>query len=533
MSTTATLPLEKSPVYRDIDLRADDFVVQEQVQQRADYDLDKVHEYAALYKDGRDLGRIVVFFDRKTEAFILADGFHRHRAAMEAGLTTLPAEVHEGTVREALFYATGCNLHGKPLTNADKRKRVMTLLHDPEWSHWSDKAIARHCGVTQPFVGTLRKSLITVISDEKPHEPSTRTYQDKYGHVHTMDTSKIGQRVPETPVAVHTAIASHGTGTSSGGSIGSTTPPILTEVLEPEPPAVEPSPTPARFGSGDAEWYTPPAVVKQVREVLGGTIDLDPASCAEAQRVVDATTYYTTQDDGLRQSWHGTVFVNPPYKMPLVARFVGKLVEELDARHTTATILLVNNATQTDWFQFIAQRADVLCFPDGKIPFTHATRDDSAGPLAGQVLLYFGPHVACFCEVFGETGLLLHAVGRPVDPDGDPRNTAEAIIEMMGAAYALDLADEIPRLIAPLPAPAAPAPTAAPRPQRKSGALQARVWEALKQHQPCSNAQVAKVLGEERKHVHKALQSLVRHGKARQDGVTYYVKAGADHEPNA
>src|SRR5215468_251158 len=98
MSTIPTLPLEKTPVYSDIDLRADNFVVQEQVQQRADYDRDKVHEYAALYKEGRDLGRIVVFFNRLEEAYVLADGFHRHRAASEAGLTTLPAEVHAGTV---------------------------------------------------------------------------------------------------------------------------------------------------------------------------------------------------------------------------------------------------------------------------------------------------------------------------------------------------------------------------------------------------------------------------------------------------
>ena len=49
------------------------------------------------------------------------------------------------------------------------------------------------------------------------------------------------------------------------------------------------------------------------------------------------------------------------------------------------------------------------------------------------------------------------------------------------------------------------------------------VWLVVKKLQPCTNAQVAKVLGEERKRVHQALQSLVKQGKARKNGVQYSV----------
>ena len=47
------------------------------------------------------------------------------------------------------------------------------------------------------------------------------------------------------------------------------------------------------------------------------------------------------------------------------------------------------------------------------------------------------------------------------------------------------------------------------------------VWLVVKKLQPCTNAQVAKVLGEERKRVHQALQALVKQGKARKEGLTY------------
>lgn len=59
------------------------------------------------------------------------------------------------------------------------------------------------------------------------------------------------------------------------------------------------------------EHYTPRAVVEAAREVLG-SIDLDPASCPEAQQVVRARHWFGVDDDGLAQRWRGQVFLNPP-----------------------------------------------------------------------------------------------------------------------------------------------------------------------------------------------------------------------------
>ncbi len=70
------------------------------------------------------------------------------------------------------------------------------------------------------------------------------------------------------------------------------------------------------------EYYTPPAIVEAARTTLGA-IDLDPASCAEANEVVRATEYYTpdARGGGLRPGWRfapgaalvsARVFLNPP-----------------------------------------------------------------------------------------------------------------------------------------------------------------------------------------------------------------------------
>ena len=67
----------------------------------------------------------------------------------------------------------------------------------------------------------------------------------------------------------------------------------------------------ARHLTGTPEHYTPSEVVEAARTTLGA-IDLDPASCEAASRVVRASSYYTKQQNGFVKLWRGRVFLNPP-----------------------------------------------------------------------------------------------------------------------------------------------------------------------------------------------------------------------------
>lgn len=121
-----------------------------------------------------------------------------------------------------------------------------------------------------------------------------------------------------------------------------------------------------RPAGDNPEWYTPAHIIEFCREVLGG-IALDPASNAEADKIVKAGRYFTAADDGLAQSWivegDGGVFCNPPYgrrRGSLTAVWWRKMKDEFDAGHFDTGLFLANATTETAWFQDALATCPVL-----------------------------------------------------------------------------------------------------------------------------------------------------------------------------
>lgn len=142
-------------------------------QPRDEIDQSVVDRYAQDYRDGAIFPLIVVFNDGRN--YWLADGFHRLFAFRNANpdAVYMTVDLRAGTQRDAVLYSLGANAtHGLPRSNADKRRAVLTLLEDPEWSRWSDNVIAKKALVSQPFVSTLRRELQAsqnVLSDRVKH----------------------------------------------------------------------------------------------------------------------------------------------------------------------------------------------------------------------------------------------------------------------------------------------------------------------------------------------------------------------------
>ena len=160
-------------------------------QQREKLDLKVVEDYCEVFLTGAKLPPVKVKFDGSY--YWLYDGFHTLRAAEQAGLTEISAQITPGNLRDAILESVGVNAeHGLRRSRETKRRAVTTLLTDPEWGQWSDNEIAKKCKVSQPFVSKLRKSLTyNVISDNH------KNYKDKHGNLSKMNTAKIGKSASE------------------------------------------------------------------------------------------------------------------------------------------------------------------------------------------------------------------------------------------------------------------------------------------------------------------------------------------------
>ena len=158
-------------------------------QSRAAINEQTVAEYAEAMEDPATVfPPIVVYHDGKD--YWLADGFHRLEAWKRVGRIEVPAEIRQGDRRKAILHSCAANAaHGLRRTNDDKRRAVMTLLDDEEWSQWSNREIARRCGVHYNFVGKLRADVTITPSDSEV----PRTYTTKHGTEAQMDTSRIGK----------------------------------------------------------------------------------------------------------------------------------------------------------------------------------------------------------------------------------------------------------------------------------------------------------------------------------------------------
>lgn len=160
-----------------------------------------------------------------------------------------------------------------------------------------------------------------------------------------------------------------------------------------------------KHGNNIIEWYTPAKYIEAARTAMGA-IDLDPASNPTAQKTVKAALFYPSQDDGLSHDWNGRVFLNPPYKMPLVEQFCFRLCDNLGPKAISQAVLLTNDNTDTKWWQRAASAASVICFHAGRISFYNDAGEWSS-PTNGQTIFYFGSRAATFCRAFSEFGLCL------------------------------------------------------------------------------------------------------------------------------
>jgi hypothetical protein len=124
-------------------------------QMREHLDQNVVQDYAEKMRDGVVFPPMITMFDGSTHW--LVDGFHRYLAVQAAGKQGYNCEVHTGTQQDAIFMATSVNgSHGVQRSNETKRKAVEVTIAHPNATGWSNVQIAKHCGVSDKFVASVK-----------------------------------------------------------------------------------------------------------------------------------------------------------------------------------------------------------------------------------------------------------------------------------------------------------------------------------------------------------------------------------------
>ncbi len=158
-------------------------------------------------------------------------------------------------------------------------------------------------------------------------------------------------------------------------------------------------------------WYTPPMYIDSVISVLG-RIDLDPFSSAVANEIIGASYFFSEEISAFEHSWKvkkrgGTkVFMNPPYSAGLCARAVNRFIDQYQEINFEG-IVLVNNATDTKWFNNLVCKCNAICFTDHRISFWNADHKSVSGNTRGQAFFYFGTNVEKFRKRFVSHGFVL------------------------------------------------------------------------------------------------------------------------------
>lgn len=127
------------------------------------------------------------------------------------------------------------------------------------------------------------------------------------------------------------------------------------------------------------EWLTPPDIIA----ALGGweSFDLDP--CSPVVRPwPTARRHYTVEDDGLRQSWGGRVYLNPPYG-PYTKLWMDRMLSHSNG------VALIFARTETEAFDRIWRGASAYLFLARRLAFYHVDGTKGKCATAPSVLVSF------------------------------------------------------------------------------------------------------------------------------------------------
>jgi len=153
------------------------------------------------------------------------------------------------------------------------------------------------------------------------------------------------------------------------------------------------------------EYATPPELWRSLGNPVDG-FDVDPCSGAESTPI--APTRYTQEEDGLRQAWHGDVFVNPPWSTngdgSAKQKWLSKCRSEANREDVDSVVVLMPSDTSAEWFHEHILAAEIIClYGPGRLSFVGEDRN----PSFGLIIAAYGDEAEAYKDVFNSYGAVI------------------------------------------------------------------------------------------------------------------------------
>lgn len=132
--------------------------------------------------------------------------------------------------------------------------------------------------------------------------------------------------------------------------------------------------------SKEIEWETPQDLFDALNEEFHFTLDV----CATPENT-KCPVYFTKKDDGLKQSWSGICWMNPPYSRGIIEKWMKKAYEE--SRRGIIVVCLVPAKTDTAWFHDYGLRGEIR-FIRGRLRFKLGGEDKGRANFPSAVIIF-------------------------------------------------------------------------------------------------------------------------------------------------
>jgi phage N-6-adenine-methyltransferase len=132
------------------------------------------------------------------------------------------------------------------------------------------------------------------------------------------------------------------------------------------------------FSSKTDMWATPQKFFDKYNEEYRFT--LDPCATSDNAK---CPIYFTEADDGLKQQWTGSVWMNPPYGREII-KWMKKAYES--SLQGATVVCLVPSRTDTKWWHDYAMKGEIE-FIKGRLKFGDAK---NSAPFPSAVVVFKG-----------------------------------------------------------------------------------------------------------------------------------------------